>query len=331
MNRGARISGKIFFVLTQASVALSFIMLALPALGEVRIQVRRGTEIETRAPSIRVDVELVMVPVTVTDRRGRIVTGLSEQHFRVFDDKAPQPIVSFSGVDAPASIGLVFDTSGSMRDKIDKARVATRAFFDTLNPRDEAFLLTFSDRPKLRRAFSSDFPTMQSSLLPEKPRGATAYLDAIVLALHELRSARHGRRALIVVSDGEDNRSRFSRGELKALAVEADAQIHSIGIHDRLSSHDFADRMETSRAIDIMDELSELTGGIHLKISDFDDLRDAMEKIAIALHHQYLIGYRPPPDSLDGKWRRIRVKLSPENGQPKLRVYARRGYYTRDR
>lgn len=332
MTQKSAVDRKALARLGRAMLAVGVLVFAMSSKGEVRIPIRQPAKVAERVPSIRVDVELVMLPVTVTDQRGRIVSGLSEEHFRVFDEKELQPIVSFSGVDAPVSVGLVFDTSGSMSHKMDKARLATKAFFDTLNSDDEAFFLTFSNRPVLRRSFSSDFATLQNSLLTEKARGSTAYLDAIVTALHHLRSARYSRRALIVVSDGEDNRSRYTKGELKEIVLEADAQIYSIGIHDTYGYNAGpADRMIASRAINLMDDLSELTGGVHLMISDFNDLQDAMEKIAIALHHQYLLGYRPPKNSLKDKWRRVQVRLAPDAGIPKLRIFSRRGYYASGR
>lgn len=281
-----------------------------------------------RGASIKVEVNLVLVPVTVTDPRGRLVSGLQKENFKVFENKKRQSIVSFSGEDVPASIGLVFDTSGSMRDKIVKARSATKSFFETLNPDDEAFLLTFAGRPTLPRGFSSNFSQMQNSLFAETPKGRTALIDAVFLALDRMGSAGNPRRALLVVSDGIDNHSRYLMRDLMEVAVEADVQIYSIGIHDWLRNLDEpAERIEIRRGHHLLEDLSELTGGMHLVVKDFNNLKDVMHKIAIALHNQYVIGYHPPGAPLDGKWRKINVRLDPPRGLPPLNVYARRGYY----
>ncbi len=278
-------------------------------------------------PSLRVDVDLVLVPVTVTDRFGRVIAGLDESNFRVFEDKRERPIVSLSATDAPVSVCLLFDTSGSMADKLDTAREATKRFFETLNPDDEACLITFAERPVLRRGFASDFANMQNSLLAEKAKGVTALIDAVFLGLHQSRLAGSPRRAVVIVSDGLENHSRYTKRELMGYAVEADVQIHTIGIHRRLRSLDSpAARIETQQAIEMMEDISRLTGGIHLTIADLDELGEAMVKVGTALHHQYLIGYRPGGEPLAGKWRKIKVELKLPSGTPRLNIYARRGY-----
>lgn len=298
-------------------------------VGDPQLVVRRQTAgaPSGRTASIRVDVDLVMVPVTVTDPRGRVVTGLEQEHFQVFEGKTPQSIVSFSTVDAPVSVGLVFDVSGSMRDKIGEAREATKVFFDILDADDEAFLMTFSDRPTVRAGFTSDFADLQNRLLPDTPKGKTALIDSVYLALDRMRSARNSRRALLVISDGMDNHSRYSEWDLMNVAMEADTQIYAIGIHDRPNMRAVAERVEARRAFDLLDEMSDRTGGFHLMIREYSDLKEIIVKIAVALHSQYLIGYRPSEAAADGKWRWITVKLNAPRGLPRLNVYTRRGYY----
>lgn len=280
-----------------------------------------------RGPSLRVDVDLVLVPVTVTDRFGRVIVGLDETNFCVLEDEKERPIVSFSVTDVPVSVCLLFDTSGSMRGKLDTAREVTKTFLETLNPDDEACLITFADRPVLQRAFTGDFGNMQNSLLPERPSGRTALVDAVFLALHQTRLAGNSRRALVIVSDGIDNHSRYTNSELMENAIEADTQIYTIRIDRRLASlYSLAERIETQKAIEMMEGMSKLTGGIHLKIADLDKLRDAMVKVGTALHDQYLIGYRPGEDFPAGKWRRIKVELNLPAGTRRLNIHARGGY-----
>lgn len=276
---------------------------------------------EEHGPAIKVDVNLVLVPVTVTDEMGRIVSGLRRDNFSIYDDKQQQPIVSFSSEDAPFSVGLVFDTSGSMTGKMDKARLAARAFWQAANPEDEAFLVTFSDRAELQRDFTSDIADIQSRLIFAAPKGKTALIDAIDLAMRHLKAGHNTRKALLVISDGGDNNSRYSKRELLRNAEEADVQIYGIGIHDGLSSPE-----EMSGPL-LLEELADATGGQHFMVESENELPDITARIGVALHDQYVIGYQPPDGAEPGKWRKIRVRLHAPKGVPTLRVYARTGYY----
>jgi Ca-activated chloride channel family protein len=271
--------------------------------------------------AIRVDVNLVLVPVTVTDRKGRVVNGLERDNFQVFDEAIAQQIVSFSNEDVPTSVGLVLDVSGSMAHKMSKARLAARAFLDTLNPADETFLMTFSDQPKMEVDFTSNPADIQNGFLFAKAGGSTALVDAVYLALRRMRSARNPRKALLVISDGGDNSSRYSEKELRRVAVEADVQIHAVGIHDSPGAP------EEMNGPYLLDGLAKLTGGQHFLIRDASELTDVAAKIGVALHDQYVIGYYPPSNSLAEKWRKIRVTMAVPKGLPALQVYARSGYY----
>ena len=306
-------------------------LLAAPGLGwpapaeQPRRPLTEESSMRTRKEDtvIRTDVRLVLVPVTVTDSAGRIVHGLSRENFIILDDKVPQPITSFSVLETPAAIGLVFDLSGSMRDKIDRARRAAQAFWATTNPDDEVFLVTFADRAELQNDFTSDFGDIQQRLLFAAARGKTALIDGIDLALRHMRNARHSRKALLVISDGGDNNSRLARTELLSIAREADVQIYGIGIHDNPHAREEADGSR------LLEELSQATGGLHFVVGDAGaELRDTAAKIGAALHDQYLLGYAPPVGP-DGKWRTIQVRVVSPRHWPRLQPYARRGYYAR--
>ena len=277
---------------------------------------------EEHGHAIKVDVNLVLVPVTVTDEMGRIVSGLGRDYFSVYDDTQEQPIVSFSSEDAPFSVGLVFDTSGSMRGKLDIARRAAQAFWQSANPEDEAFLVTFSEHAELQVDFTRDFADIQNGLLFAAPKGKTALIDAIDLALRRLKSAHNSRKALLVLSDGGDNNSRFSKRELLRFAKEADAQIYAIGIHDSPAT------LEEMSGPKLLGELTDATGGQHFMVGSANELPDIAARIGVALHDQYMIGYQPPAGAEPGKWRKIRVRLQAPKGFPSLRVYARTGYYS---
>jgi Ca-activated chloride channel family protein len=274
---------------------------------------------------ILVDVNLVMVNVTVTDPYDRIVTGLDQGSFQVFDEKVEQKIASFSTEDAPISVGMIFDSSGSMSDKIEKSKEAALQFFKTSNPQDEFMLINFSDRPNLVTGFTSKFENLQDRLLFIKAGGKTALLDAIYLGLSEMKKATTNRKALLVISDGGDNNSRYTERDIKHAVREADTQIYAVGIFEPLASR--ARTPEEAGGPSLLADLSEVSGGRMFSVEDTNELPDIAEKISIELRNQYVIGYRPSNLVRDGRWRRIRVKLNPPKGLPPLQVYSRTGYY----
>jgi len=289
-----------------------------------------ASEITVRQPPIhatpiQVDVNMVIVNVTVTDPYDRIVTGLDPNNFEVFDDKVGQKIASFSTEDAPISVGLIFDSSGSMSDKINKSKEAALQFFKTSNPQDEFMLINFNERPNLISGFTSKFENLQDRLLFVKSGGKTALLDAIYLGLSETKKASTNRKALLVISDGGDNHSRYTENDIKRAVKESDVQIYAVGIFEPLSSR--ARTPEEAGGPSLLAELAEVSGGRMFSVEDPNELPDIAEKISIELRNQYVIGYRPSNLVRDGRWRRIKVKLLPPKGLPPLQVYARTGYY----
>ena len=209
-----------------------------------------------------------------------------------------------------------------MEKKISKALSATRVFFDNLNGDDEVFLTTFSTRPEHRIPFTGAFESLQNNLLFTQPTGKTALIDAVYLALRYMQSARHARRALLIVSDGGDNHSRYLQSELFRAVVETDVQVYAIGIHDSPRSR------EEERGRYLLRRLARVSGGQHYEIRNLKKLDEIAAKLALAMHNQYIIGYRPLPNSLPGKWRRIRVRLKRWEGSEERRAYTRSGYYT---
>ena len=278
--------------------------------------------LKTHTKPLRKDVDLVLVPVTITDPMNRLVTGLEKENFQLTDNGRPQEIRHFSSEDAPISLGVIFDISGSMNDKIDKSREAVVEFFRTANPQDEFFLITFSEKPEVLVDFTSSVEDIQSKLVYAVPKGRTALLDAIYLGMNRMRRAHYERKALLIISDGGDNHSRYTEGEIKALVKEADIMVYAIGIYDRyFQSH------EEQLGPQLLGDIAELTGGRAFTVENPNDLADVATKIGIELRNQYVLGYRPSKGVRDGKWRKIKVKLLPPKGLPPLRVYARTGYY----
>ena len=274
---------------------------------------------------IQVDVNMVVVNVTVTDPYDRIVTGLDLTNFQIYDEKVGQKIASFSTEDAPISVGMIFDSSGSMSDKIQKSKEAALQFFKTSNPDDEFMLIDFNERPDLVSGFTSKFETLQDRLLFVTSGGKTALLDAIYLGLAEMKKATTSRKALLIISDGGDNHSRYTERDVKRAMKESDVQLYAVGVFEALASR--GRTPEENAGPGLLAELAENSGGRLFSVEDPEELPDIAEKISIELRNQYVIGYKPSNLVRDGRWRRIKVKLLPPRGLPPRQVYARTGYY----
>lgn len=287
-----------------------------------------GSDVGTKATSspagseIRVDVNLVLVPLTVTDPMNRLVTGLEKENFEVFDNNNLQTIKSFATEDAPLSIGIVFDLSGSMQSKFLRARKALTEFLRTCNPKDEFFVVGFNDRPAILVDYTSDVEDVEARMVMLHPQNRTALIDAMYLGVNKLRNAKYSRKALLVISDGGDNRSRYTEGELTRIVRESEVQIYSIGIFDA-----YAPTEEEVNGPTLLNEVSESTGGRLFRVMDMQDLSDIAQRISEELRNEYVIGYTPTDRRRDGQWRKLRVKLMEPPGLPPLTVHSREGYY----
>jgi Ca-activated chloride channel family protein len=271
---------------------------------------------------IRMNVDMVLVPITVTDPMNRLVTGLEKEDFNIYENNGEQKIATFASEDAPVSIGIIFDLSGSMTSKLIRARESILQFIKTANPEDEFFVIGFNDRPELIEDFTNSVEDIQARLATVRSGHRTALLDAIYFGVEKMKEARHQRKALLVVSDGGDNRSRYTEGEVRAQVRESDVQIYSIGIFDP-----YAATPEERTGPQLLNDLSEETGGRLYRVDDLSEMGDIAEKISTELRNQYVIGYTPKDLHRDGKWRKVKVKLNPPPGLPPLTVHARTGYY----
>jgi VWFA-related protein len=278
---------------------------------------------------IHVEVPLVLVPVSVIDPYNRFVTGLGKEHFEIYEDKDEQTIQHFSNEDVPLSAGLLFDASGSMSDKLDKARAAVMQFFRSSNPDDEFFLISFNDRPNQVAEFTQDEGELQNKLNFTEAKGRTSLLDAIYLGLHEMKKARHSRKVLLIFSDGGDNHSRYSEGDIKRAVREADVQIYAIGIYEPYSSR--SRTPEELAGPSLLTEIAEMTGGRQFPVENPNDLPDIARKIGRELRNLYVLGYTPSNSDRDGKWRKIQVRLNPPRGLPPLQLFSKSGYYAPQR
>lgn len=272
---------------------------------------------------LRAETEMTLVNVDVTDPSGSSVTGLGRESFRVFENGVEQEIVKFTSEDVPASIGVIFDSSESMSDKIDESRVAAAKFFLTANPQDEFFLVNFNDRAQLENEFTNSVDDLQNQLKYTVAHGDTALYDGVYLGLRYMNAAQHSRKALLLISDGGDNHSRYSKRDVRKLVQEADVQIYTIG----LFGHIGGSRLEELNGPFLLNDLTEMTGGRAFTAHNSDELSDVAKKISTQLRSEYVIGYHPTDRVHDGKWRKIKVKLRPPEGLPPLTVEAKSGYF----
>lgn len=291
-----------------------------------------------RSSILRSDVSIVLVPVTVTDRRGATVNGLDQKNFILLDDKVPQKILSFASEDSPCSVGLVLDVSGSMRNTLRDAREVAQAFVRTANTEDEFLFLTVSTQPSSDPEFTTDIAALQQSIDSVRAGGMTALIDTVYLALSRMKEAHQPRRALLILSDGIDNQSRYSQAELLRLALEADVQIYSIIFENGAAGQASGgapfrpslvakpgDQARARQEPAMLEKLAEKTGGLHFRVHTMKEAKDAAVKSGQALRQQYVIGYHAPESRSSGKWHQVKVKLD----RDQVQVYARSGYYER--
>jgi Ca-activated chloride channel family protein len=273
----------------------------------------------------RADTTLVLIPVSVTDSSNRYVLGLEKQNFRLMEDNAEQTIAHFSSEDAPLSVGLLVDTSGSMGSKLDVSRKAVIEFLKTLNATDEAFLVEFSDHAQLAAPFTHDTYEIEKKLGAAKSGGLTALLDAVNLGLQQMKEARNPRKALLIISDGGDNNSRYSSHEIETLVREADVQIYAMGVFEPYFNLGLTPAEIGGPRL--LAEISEQTGGRALAATNSIELPGIAERIGLELRNQYLLAYSPGNRTRDGKYRRVQVTLLPPKELPPLKTRWRLGYY----
>ena len=318
-----------YFYGAQCALLLSVCSVALAFQAPVSIEPRpnRATaarRLELVPPAdIRVDSSLVLIPAHVTTPMGASITTLDRGSFRVFEDGVEQTITQFAHEDGPISIGLLFDSSGSMQNKMQRSSEAAAAFFKTANLDDEFFLVEFSDRAKLSVPFTQDAKELYQHIAHIRPFGRTSLLDAIHLAMQQMKYARHLRKAIVILSDGGDNRSRYTGAEIRNAMLESDVQLYAMGIFDR-DSHKLP--QEEQNGPHLLDELSQQTGGRNFPVDNLDDLASISARIGSELRSQYLLGYSSNNPARDGKYRRVTLTVTPPPDLPNLKANYRQGY-----
>lgn len=276
---------------------------------------------ERTQPAVKVDVDLVMVNATVTDPNGRSVTGLDKSLFQIWEDRIQQEIQYFSATEVPLSVAVIFDVSSSMADKLPVSRDAVAKLLKIGNPQDEYALIEFNSRPKVTRDFATGFSKFQNELASTSAAGSTALYDAVYLGIEKLRDSHNPRKALLLVTDGEDNHSRYSRSDIKELAMESEVQLFAIQIGGYTSPT--ATKGHKPGGV-VLKELVDLTGGEVFFASDVQRLDGICANISETLRNEYVIGYAPSNTARDGKWRGVKLKV---NATSHVSIHARSGYY----
>ncbi|HWF48234.1 MAG TPA: VWA domain-containing protein [Bryobacteraceae bacterium] len=274
---------------------------------------------------LRVDSTLVVIPVSVTDASNHFVLNLDRDRFSVFEDGVKQRVMQFADEDAPLSVGLLVDVSGSIGRKLAISQSAVAEFLKTMNPQDEAFLITFGDRAELSVGFTHDPKVIEDKMSSVQSAGLTALLDAVHLGLDQLKSAKNPRKALLMLSDGGDNNSRYSAADIKEVVRQADVQIYCMGVFE-------PDLFPGLSAVEVsgpglLAQISEQTGGRVFPARSSSALPAIARRIGIELRNEYILAYRPSNSVRDGKYRKVEVKLQSPDGLPGLKARWRTGYY----
>jgi Ca-activated chloride channel family protein len=308
-------------------ICLCFVFLGL-GIRETKAQAAQPTQTPVQSVedkgTVKVRVDLVTLTLTVTDLYGRYVSGLNQNAFSVFDNGIEQEITYFSDTDAPVSLGILFDVSDSMSGtKIGKARKALERFINTSHPNDEYFLIAFNNRAQLLLDRTRDGEAVLNKLTLVNPKNNTALYDACYLGIEKVTRGTHQKKAMLIISDGQDNASRYNFGEVRRLMKESDVVVYAVGIMDGRDSGSSDGLMGKA----FLDELTSVTGGKAFYPETDVEMDEIFERIALELRHQYSIGYTPNDFQTDGKWHKVKVKVKPPRGLPRLTVRSREGYF----
>src|SRR6266436_5709893 len=317
---GLKIAGLLFAALFAASGSFAQIPVATPPPPPPPGQ-ESGT-----SPSggrIRVDVNLVVLHTTVNDDRGKFVEGLSQDNFRVYEDKVEQKLSIFKREDIPVSMGLVIDNSGSMRDKRPRVNEAALTLVQNSNPQDEAFVVNFNDDfyLDLDKDFSSSIPELKEALERIDSRGSTALYDAIIGSLDHLKKGVKEKKVLLIVTDGEDNTSRNSLEKTLREIQKTSTVIYTIGLLGQ------ENKRSAKNAKKALAEIAQASGGLAFFPENVDDVHAICEQVAHDIRHQYTLAYYPSNGAKDGTFRTVHVDVIPPRGRGKLVARTRNGYY----
>jgi Ca-activated chloride channel homolog len=276
--------------------------------------------------TVNVDVELVHLPVSVVDKDGYPFLALQQQHFNIYEDRVLQDITLFKQEDIPVTVGLVLDSSGSMRYEMASLRAAASTFVRESNSEDETFIVSFGDQPRLDQDFTRTARDLNASLDRIAAHGSTSLYDAVSFAANHIQKGFHEKKALLVVSDGVDNRSRYKSEEVLDELRESRIILYTIGLARQDGPLGDAFLFKT-KGKKILEQFAKVTGGRAFFPGSMKEIDEICRMIARDLRSQYTLGYRPSNTKLDGSWRKVTVQVRPPGGSPKLRVHTKQGYF----
>jgi len=307
---------KVWRIMAAGAVAglAGFVLIAQQPQVSIEPRQKSAPAETIRRPDLRIDTNLVLIPVSINDPRGRPVAGLEARNFRITDNKEPQTISAFSMEDEPVALGLVFDTSNSMKPFLAGARRAAALFVATANPGDQFLLVEFDSTPRITVPLTGDLAHIRYELTFTQSRGSTAMIDAVYMAMNEIKKSPKQRKALILVSDGGDNNSRYTAGELKTVLQESEVLVYSVAMLGGDDSNP-----------GLMRSIAEETGGRMFVANS--GLPNIAATISLDLRNRYVLGYVPTNAARDGLYHKVDLELLPPKGLPKLRAYWRRGYF----
>ncbi|MBI4472205.1 MAG: VWA domain-containing protein [Acidobacteria bacterium] len=312
-------------MLRSSIFALSVFLSTLVLLSQERGQIQK----QDKDYVIKVDVELVTLPVSVFDKDGRPVDGLTQDHFQILEDNTPQKITLFKHEDIPLSVGLIIDNSGSMRNKRERVNHAALSFVRESNPDDETFIVNFDDSAYLEQDFTSSIGDLIDALDNVDTRGETALYDALVVSVNEMMpNAKKDKKVILLISDGEDNASKYGINKaLEVLRSAKDITVYAVGlIEDNDQRGGLFRKAPSKKAKDDLQKFAQMTGGQAFFPKSIDEVEEIVRRIAHDLRNQYTIGYTPSNANLDGTWRKIQVKVTPPKNTPKITVVTKEGY-----
>jgi len=278
--------------------------------------------------TLSVDVELVQLPISVLDKEGRPVNSLTKDHFQIFEDNTQQQIKLFKHEDIPLSLGLVIDNSGSMRNKRERVNSAALSFVRESNPEDETFIVNFDDSAYLEQDFTGSIGDLIDALDNLDTRGETALYDAVYLSVDHAKAGKKDKKAILLISDGEDNVSKYGFNKVIEALRESKVTLYAIGLlEDNDQRGGLFKKPPSKKAKEALDKFAEMTGGQAFFPKSLDEVEELVKTIAHDLRNHYTIGYTPTNRKLDGSWREIRVKVNPPKNVSKVTVRTKQGYY----
>jgi Ca-activated chloride channel homolog len=297
-----------------------------PALNSKTSQ---GTQERQKGYTVGVNVDLVLMYTSVFDKNGQFVGSLKKDNFKVYEDGVEQQIASFAQEDVPVSLGILLDLSGSMRSKIDQVNRAALAFIRASNPQDQVFLIGFNEEANLLQDFTSDIDEITDTLENIVVMGGTALYDAIYLGVQKAHTGKKSKKAIVVITDGEDRDSFYKLDEIVAIVQESDVQVFCIGFLNAVPEKSIFGRWSKSvpeKAHDALMRVAEETGGKAYFLDKVTDIHPIVAEIASELRNQYSIGYFSSNGARDGSWRRVNIDLD-KKIVSSSHIRYRRGYY----